>query len=249
MNSFIAKYVLLFFITVITTDTFLFFYSNKEKDKEVHDIKILSKAIEKSLEKEDLTTVNDVLDSFEEKVIIQRDGVIYTSNFGYDSEERRDFATSQLQTYRPFWRNIDVPSEKYSQLLYYKTKEIQYFDRIINNTLYSFYIYLLKLTNINFLLLEIKKRNKKEEKLKYYLQTIRENMEQVKDDEVIEKYETEKYDKLKTKLEESKNRRLALKQELENKTLEFDKLKPEISKLKTEIQSLKMEKNKMEDSF
>ncbi len=65
MNSFIAKYVLLFFITVITTDTFLFFYSNKEKDKEVHDIKILSKAIEKSLEKEDLTTVNDVLDSFE----------------------------------------------------------------------------------------------------------------------------------------------------------------------------------------
>ncbi|MFN8672175.1 MAG: hypothetical protein U0457_08880 [Candidatus Sericytochromatia bacterium] len=255
MNSFIFKYVIIFCLTVISTDTFLFFYSTVSKEKENQEIKILSKAIEKSLEKEDLTTVNDILDSYEDKVILQRDGVIYTSNYGEESEERRVFATEQLQTYRPFWRSLEIPSEKYNQLIYYKTKEISFFNKIINNTLISLAVALMTLPILFLSLLQIRKQNKEEEKLKYYLKTIRENMEEVKDKEIIQKYEEDRYDKLRTKLEESKNKRLELKKEIENKNAEIEKLKAENNKikleaknLKTEIQTTKDEKTKLEES-
>lgn len=245
MNYYI-KYLLLFFGIFVSLDTGLFFYNNT--NNQVDSIKILAKAIEKNLEKEDLEVVNDVLDSFNEKIIIQRDGRIYTSNYQGDTEERRDFATTQLQTYRSFWRHVSVPNEKYSYSVYYKTREINYFDKIIQNTILSFFISLLSVPFLFLFIFEIRKKEKEKERVTYYLETIREKMQALKDKEVVQEFESDKYERLKSKLEESKNRRLALKQELEISNEDLNKIKNDFSKMKIEYQNFKSEKSKIEEN-
>lgn len=244
--SYYIKYLLLFFTVFVSIDTGLFFYKNDVN--EIDNIKILAKAIEKNLEKGDLEIVNDVLDSFKEKIIIQRDGVMYTSNYQGEPEERRAFATAQLQTYRAFWRHVSVPNEKYNYLLYYKTREISYFDRIIQNTILSFFIALASLPFLFLFFYEIRKKEKEKERVTFYLGTLREKIELLKDKEVVQEYDNEKNDRLKKKLEESKNKRLALKQELEISHEDLNKLKNEFTKLKNEYQNFKNEKTKVEEN-
>lgn len=246
MNYYI-KYLLLFFGVFVSLDTGLFFY-NSTNNQQIDSVKILAKAIEKNLEKDDLEVVNDVLDSFNEKIILQRDGRIFTSNYQGDAEERRAFATTQLQTYRAFWRHISVPNDKYTYSVYYKTREINYFDRIIQNTILSFFISFASVPFLFLFMFEIRKKEKDKERLTFYLGTLREKMEALKDKEIVQEYDNEKYDRLKNKLEESKNKRLALKKELEISNEELNKIKNDFSKLKNEYQNFKNEKNKFDEN-
>jgi chromosome segregation ATPase len=254
MRSYYIKYILLFLINVLLIDVIVFMTSDK-KEIDLSSLMLLSYAVEIPLDKGDISKVNNIIDSYSEKVIIEREGIIYTSNFAKDQSDRNTFAVEQLQKYKNFWKPLPITSETTAETIYYKIPEINYFNKILMDTLFSLCLGLCVFPILFIGFRDIESLYDSIEHLRQYLVATREQLEHIKNNKISDEFDKSKdKEKLHKKLSESKNKRIALQSDLEKLQSDFDRkindinsLKETISNLKSDLQNNKIEKNRLED--
>ncbi|MFN4150852.1 MAG: hypothetical protein ACK4IX_07895, partial [Candidatus Sericytochromatia bacterium] len=243
------RYSILLAVSVICIDASIFLYQNPRVESNTSNMSLLTEAIVRPLDFNDVLKVNSIIDKVDEKVIIEKKGTIFTSNFGRDKEERNLLASNELLSNRQFWKPLII-NEEGDEVLYYKIKEINFFNSLISSSLLSLLLGSFSFPLLFFFMKDIKDLSKTIEQLSYYLDLSREQMEDWK-----HKYEEQYFDdtdkqkeKLQKKIEDFKNKRNQLKFDLDKKNDEINSLKENINLLKADVQNAKIEKNRVEES-
>lgn len=256
MKSYYIKYGILFLITVILIDIVLFFTTDHKKEIDMSSLLILGQAIEEPLDKGDISKVNNIIDIYPENIIVEREGNIYTSNFGKRQIDRNSLATEQIENYRSFWQPLILSADNSSQTIYYKTREINYTNKIMMNTLFSFALALCSIPVLIFSLRDVDSLYDSIDHLRQYLVAAREQLEEIKNTKIIENHDkTSENDKLHKKLADSKNKRLALQKEVEKYKHDLEKrnedvhsLRESINTMKSDMQNSKVDKTRLEEA-
>ncbi len=256
MRSYYLKYLLLFLTSVILIDLSLFFFTDHKKDVDMSSLLILGQAIQSPMDKADINKVNSVIDIFPEKIIIERDGSIFTSNFGKEQDDRASLAKEQLQSYKMFWQPILISGANKSETLYYKSREINYFNKLLMDFIFSLLLGLCLLPMLIFTFRDINSLFYSIEHLRQYLLSSREQLEDIKSRQVEGDFDiNNEKERLHKKLVESKNKRIALQKELEKSKIEADKkneeassLRESVANLKLDLQNNKVDKNRLEEA-
>lgn len=256
MRSYYIKYILLFLLNVLLIDVIIFATNDQKKEVDLSSLMLLGYAVEKPLEEGDISKVNNIIDSYYEKVIIEREGTIYTSNFAKDQSDRNSLATEQLQRYKSFWKALPIVTDKTAETVYYKIPEINYFNKILMDTLFSLILGLCVTPLLIFAFRDIDSLYDSIEHLRQYLVATREQLEYIKNNKISDEFDKSKdKEKLHKKLAESKNKRIALQSELDKLKSDYDKklhdlndLKDVVSNLKSDLQNSRIEKNRLEEA-
>ncbi|MFN8578372.1 MAG: hypothetical protein U0354_16150 [Candidatus Sericytochromatia bacterium] len=256
MRSYYLKYILLFLLNVFLIDVIIFATNDQKKEVDLSSLMLLGYAVEKPLEEGDISKVNNIIDSYSEKVIIEREGTIYTSNFAKDQSDRNSLATEQLQRYKNFWKALPIVTDKTAETVYYKIPEINYFNKILMDTLFSLVLALCTIPLIFFAFRDIDSLYDSIEHLRQYLVATREQLENIKNNKISDEFDKSKdKEKLHKKLAESKNKRIALQSDLDKLKSDYDKklhdlndLKDVVANLKSDLQNSRIEKNRLEEA-
>lgn len=256
MRSYYIKYILLFLLNVLLIDVVIFMTSEHKKDIDLSSLVLLEHAVEVPLDKGDISKINNIIDSYSEKVIIEREGVIYTSNFAKDQIDRTNLANEQLQKYSNFWKTFAMSSDKTVGTIYYKIPEINYFNKILMDTFFSLCLGLCVIPILFFGFRDIESLYDSIEHLRQYLISTREQLENIKNNKIYDEFDKSKEkEKLHKKLADSKSKRAALQKELEKVEYELEKknddissLKETITGLKSDLQNNKIDKNRLEEA-
>ncbi len=88
MQSYYLKYGLLFVLMIVLLDIITFISYDSKKDSDISHLLILDQALERPIKNKDILKVNNIIDVYEEKIIIEKEGQVYTSNFGKTDEQR-----------------------------------------------------------------------------------------------------------------------------------------------------------------
>lgn len=256
MKSYYLKYVMLFLFSVLLIDIVIFVTSEHQKDVDISSLTMLGHAIEVPIDKGDITKVNNIIDSYSDKIIIEREGVVYTSNFAKDHQDRTELANEQLQKYRDFWKPLTISNSNTAETIYYKVPEINYFNKIIIDTLFSFLLAFCTLPLLFLAIKDIDSLYDSIEHLKQYLISTREQLDDIKHNKIYDDFDKSKEkERLHKKLVDSKAKRIGLQKEVENLQKDLEKkvndivsLKENISSLKSDIQNNKIDKNRLDEA-
>lgn len=256
MKSYYIKYILFFLLNILLIDIVIFVSSDHKKEVDLSTFIMLGHAIEIPLDKGDISKVNNIIDSFPEKVIIEREGVIYTSNFAKSQQDRNELANEQINKYKSFWRSLSISNSNTAETVYYKIPDINYFNKIMMDTFLSICLGLCSIPLLIIGFKDIASLYDSIEHLKQYLISTREQLENIKNNKISDEFDKSKEkEKLHKKLIDSKNKRMALQKDLENAEKELEKrnvdvsyLKESIASLKSDLQNNKIDKNRLEDA-
>lgn len=255
MRSYYIKYILLFLVNVILIDAIIFITSDK-KEVDISSLMMLGHAIQIPLEQGDISKVNNIIDTFPEKIIVERDGSIYTSNFAKDQIDRTSIANSQLDKYKGFWKSLPIFSENIAETVYYKTPEINYFNKILMDTLFSLVLGLCVTPILFIVFRDISSLYYSIEHLRQYLEATRDQLENIKHNKISDEFDKSKEkEKLQKRLSDAKNKRIMLQSELEKvnsdylkKVSDIESLKETIVSLKSDLQNSKIDRNRIEEA-
>lgn len=249
MQQYYVRYAILLAVSVICIDISIFLYQTPKSDTTKDNLSLVTEAIERPLEFNDVLKVNNIIDKIDEKIIIEKSGKVFTSNFGRDKEERNLFGSSELLVNKQFWKPLSIDDDG-NNILYYKTRDINYFNKIISNSLFSLLLASFSLPLLFLFGKDINSLSKTIEQLTYYLDHSREQMEDLK-----QKYEEQYFEgsdkskeKLQKKIDDFKNKKNQFKLDLEKKNEEIQALKENINLLKIDIQNSKIERNRIEET-
>lgn len=255
MRSYYIKYILLFLVNVILIDAIIFITSDK-KEVDISSLMILGHAIQIPLEQGDISKVNNIIDTYPEKIIIEREGIIYTSNFAKDQIDRTGLANGQMEKYQGFWRSLPIFSETVAEKIYYKNPEINYFNKILMDTLFSLLLGLCITPLMIIVFRDISSLYYSIEHLRQYLEATRDQLENIKHNKISDEFDKSKdKEKLQKRLADSKNKRIMLQSELdkiqhdyEKRVNDIESLKETIANLKSDLQNSKIDRNRIEDA-
>ena len=211
MRLYYLKYSLLFLLLIVLSSFVSFFIIDKN-DNELTSLLILNQAIEDPIEINDINRVNSVIDIYTDKIIIEKNGAIYTSNFGKKQQDRINVAQSQLENSNNLWKPLITPNKDNPAILYYKSQEINYFNKILLSVIIALSISLCALPLIIFMFRDFYSLSDSIDNLQHYLDSTKEKLENIKDTQTVHNFDnTKEADKLYKKLTESKNKRIIFK--------------------------------------
>ena len=157
-------------------------------------------------------------------------------------------AQSQLENSNNLWKPLITPNKDNPAILYYKSQEINYFNKILLSVIIALSISLCALPLIIFMFRDFYSLSDSIDNLQHYLDSTKEKLENIKDTQTVHNFDnTKEADKLYKKLTESKNKRIILQHELERKNTEIFTLKENLAQLKADFQNANVENKNLDD--